>query len=989
MATRSPRVLLLVGAGLCSLTSLAAAQRPTTVALLPGVIEIRSITYTPDTLPDITKPAAGSGEMVLMVGGVTIPKPGVTFTNLLTDANGKLIGIGLPADKPITYDIPGGVKLRIPSGQTDVLASGELRSQGKGELRFPFRSDNGQPVTAEVDSFSGGVNSGAGNLTLKGIRFNNLVAREGLGVPGLRIQTQSADYALSWQGSNPAKWKLAFLRTTVNVALPGLPAEPALPVRCQVQDLTVDQDGNADFSEVSVETNGKLTLPELAGFEITVKGGKVAYSGGMPRFSQFTADVQFPKEIASNRRGDPLKLPNVGLDFDRGTLAEIREKFSAFISELEIEVDRAVLDLSTTVAPSQPQGRAVNPAWQGLWITSGSCRLPVAAEKPKVDVKDLFIDGLGLSGEVGLTLTNVTLDGFKMESGRGALAFVNSQLSKGEFAGDFQVPTIGKVGAKVSFGVDGKYLIRATAEKIEFKELGASLTKLKGTLTNSKLVLSGELGFDASFVNAQTSAGMPVELGRVKFGVEDFAVGSDGKVFLPESGWVTFADPVELDFKAFLVEVRQVGFTSANNKITSIDFAGGARLAKALDGLPASGGLDFEGFKVGTRDGNPFFEIGGIELELEIPSIGSVSGSLFREKLPGFGDTLYGDADLKLTALGDMAGGIGVKFLIAPEKGAWFIGGSVETPPILVSVPAAPSPIPIFTVNGFAGGLGFNLAISPTANGRITDPANELVYTPGSLLMQIGVLLADPVVAAPGRIWWADTALTINVNPIVVDLTARMAFLDVEGARYIDLDEWEQLDRIARASMTIDTRNSSFRIGADAEFFLPARSFSLLEVTGEAELKIAPREAYFRMGWTKSGQKPLRVRFAQVAGDIAEISASLGMELVFDLSSKTRMTTSGAMEFDARAVIETSGIRVGGGLNGELEFRGLGTANLTADGTLTLWGEADFGFFTAYGEASLDASLNRDRLRLTGILKGRAGVFEGETDIELVLPTKK
>ena len=336
-----------------------------------------------------------------------------------------------------------------------------------------------------------------------------------------------------------------------------------------------------------------------------------------------------------------------------------------------------------------------------------------------------------------------------------------------------------------------------------------------------------------------------------------------------------------------------------------------------------------------------------------------------------------------------MAGGIGVKFLIAPEKGAWFIGGSVETPPILVSVPAAPSPIPIFTVNGFAGGLGYNVAIAPSANGRITDPSNELVFTEGSLLMQIGVLLADPVVAAPGRIWWADTALTINVNPIVVDLTARMAFLDVEGARYIDLDEWEQLDRIARASMTIDTRNSSFRIGADAEFFLPARNFSLLEVTGEAELKIAPREAYFRLGWTKAGQKPLRVRFAQVAGEFAEISASLGMELVFDLSNRNRMSTSGAMEFDARAVIEASGIRIGGGLNGELDFRGLGTANLTADGTLTLWGEADFGFFTAYGEASLDANLNRDRLRLVGTLKGRAGVFEGETGIELVLPTKK
>jgi hypothetical protein len=89
-----------------------------------------------------------------------------------------------------------------------------------------------------------------------------------------------------------------------------------------------------------------------------------------------------------------------------------------------------------------------------------------------------------------------------------------------------------------------------------------------------------------------------------------------------------------------------------------------------------------------------------------------------------------------------------------------------------------------------------------------------------------------------------------------------------------------------------------------------------------------------------------------------------------------------------------SGIEIEGKLKGKLTLRGIGsTSEFSADGELELSGKIDFGFFTAHGEGTLDAEFNtpgnRDKLYLSGKVKGKAGLLEGEERVSITLPVKK
>lgn len=983
-----------VAVGICGslIGSLAWAQtaRPTTVGLLPGVVEIRNVQYAAGTSPDLAQPAAGGGELAVTIKGRTFTKPGVTFTNLLTDERGALRGISLLLDSPFEFDAGLDTKLRIPNGQSSFVAPNKLAFNGKGSLVLPFRSANGDPITCEVGALEAGVSPGGGELQLKEIRLNSAALSEGLVLPGLQVKTETANFRLVWTTSAEPTWKLTFPASTLGVGIPNLPTEPAYPLRARAADLAIDQDGDVSCREAEVEAGVGFALPELAGFDLTIKGGRLSVNESLPTFSALKFDIRLPPGITSGVNDVRAILEGVDVDLRQGFFLDLTRAYDLKLQGLRLTGNRLVIDFSDARSATGAPTEVAALPWKGIWVPTGKVTVPIP-EVPAVDFRDFRIETGGLSGNVQLAWPGLKLQGFTMGAATGGLEVLRNQLKRGEVQGGITLTNLGTLRSRIHFDLSGKYAASIDASELKFPDLGLSLKGVRGRFDGPNIALSGELGFDAAFVAQQASLGMPAELGQIRFGLSDLRIDATGKIRLPSEGWISLPDPLEIDFKLFLVEVRRVGFTSDGVGISSVTFTGGARLPGPIEGLPLKGELDFEGFSVGKSGNGPKFALGGLGLEAEIPSVGTISGSLYRKNIPTFGDTLYGDAELKLDCLGDVAGGIGLEFLLAPDKQAWFIGGSVETPAILVQIPASP-PVPIFTIKGFSGGFGMNVLPKAAGVGRITEPDRELVYGRGAVLFQAGLLLADPVAAAPGRVWWADSALTVTLNPVIVDLTARMAFLDPEGARYLDIDDWESLDRIARVYMTFDSRGPSFMIGGDAELFFPTRSASLLDASGEALLKVSPTEKFIRIGWRDAGQRPLNIHFARMAEEVASIDAKMGMEITFTPISGG-LRTSGQMYLEADASLKLPGAEFAASLDGYLALIDIGGREFSARGNVTIEGMADFGFFTARGYAGLDAQFNtpsyRKQLRLRGTLRGKAGPFEASVPVVLTMPVKQ
>jgi hypothetical protein len=337
-----------------------------------------------------------------------------------------------------------------------------------------------------------------------------------------------------------------------------------------------------------------------------------------------------------------------------------------------------------------------------------------------------------------------------------------------------------------------------------------------------------------------------------------------------------------------------------------------------------------------------------------------------------------------------MGGSIGLEFLVAPNlseplKSAFFVGGNVTIPAILIQTPPTPSspPIPLFNIVGFSGGFGLNVAPKQAGVGLIKEPENQLKPLPGSMLLQAGILLADPAPGpATGKIWWADTTLTLTINPVTVDLTARASFLDMQGYDFLSLSEWKERDRIAEVYMNLDLGTPAFTVGGSADLTFPTRAANLAKAEGEAQLRIAKNEAYIRIGWEEAGQKPLKLTFLEAFEGIADISAQAGMEIDFKAASAE-------MFLEIVAEISVPGAEIDGKIDGSLTLKNIGKEEFNATGTLGISASVDFGFFSARGEGRLDAQFNtpghRKELYLKGTISGEVAGFEGSASVELPL----
>jgi hypothetical protein len=989
----------------CAGAALGQGQRPTSVDVLPGLLKLEGISYAAGTSPDPRQAGAGSAKLVLTIGQFTTTLDGVPIRDLVLDGQNTVTSVVITPAQAIVLDGLAASKLEIPAGVlTYRVAEGlTLEAAKAAVLTLPLRLADGTQVrlkSAGLKFAHGAAQASENVLALERAVLDGVNGPVNITMPGFSVSSPSVDARVSWGGAGGLAVELKATSATVGLGLPGLATAPDLPLEATVANLRLTSRGEVSFDNADLKANVPVAPVQCAGFELRVRGGKVSCVNSVPKFEAVRVDVLFPESVKNAAGNGRASVLDVGVDLSSGLVIDVNKSLSATIGGLKLDCSQMVLDLSTTSATSNTSAPAVirdRKSWTGAWLKQGTLKVPIGGKDLSVTLggggNGLMIEPQGMSGtaKADSGIPKVEMSGFDVTPRLVEVAFLRNQLTRGHIAGAMKVGDgagkLGDLDADIDFTLgtssqpgDVAMTLASNSGLDLSDELGLSIKKVRGRLSTADklLVLSGEL---------------TVKDPGVKVQVSNFRVDANGKLYLPEEGVITLDDPATVDVGVLAAEVRRVGFTCApdGRTIRSVSFTGTARLKSPVEGLSLGGEIDLEHLTIKPPEGPgkpPQVELGGLGVEVSIPELGTVGASLaMSDDLEGFKGTqvLYGDALFNLKPLGNV--GLDVTFLLDPKDAAWFVGGDCMLPTgIKVVIPATPTspPVPLFEIKGFLGGFGFNVAplnASGGGIGPIKEPEKELCLSRGTVLGQAGLLLADYY--GGDRVWWADATLTATFNPLMMDLTARTALLDLEGVTsFPSNDEWKKRDRIARAYINLDLASQpALAMGGDFDMNFPTRQFALVDASGEGRIKLSADEAYIRLGYwwaekERDRQRAIHITAARALDDYVELSGKMG--LVVDLIDK-----SGEMRLDTKA--EFKQIPVGGTMKGRLAVNGIGSDRLSASGELDIRGRADFEIFEAEARGTVDAEYNtrdyRNKLHVKGTLEGKAGPMTGEIKV--------
>jgi hypothetical protein len=964
-------------------------QRPATLDILPGLLKLEGITYAQGADPDPTRPAAGTARLVFTIGPVNVHYDAVPLRDVVLDGQNRIQSIVIAPTQAIVLEGIAGSRLEIPKADMVFRAADGLNLNVPAIITLPLRAGDGSLMKLRAAALKYSTTAQEKILLLERTALDGVSGPVNVNLPGLSVSSPEVNIRIAWSTAAPAV-ELRAAAATAKVSIPGLASAPDLPLEANITNLLLTTRGEATFDKADLKTGVSIAPVQCAGFELKVKGGRIGMTSGIPTFEALRFDLLFPESVKNAAGNGRASILDCNVDVSSGLIIEINKSFSAKVGDLKLDCSQMVLDVSTTAATTAPAAPAPiksRKAWTGAWLKTGTLKVPLGGKDLAVALTGLLIEPQGLTGEAKTDsgLPAVDMDGFTVTPRLVEVSFLRNQLTRGRIAGKLRVGnaqnTLGDLDADVDFTLAGDVAMTLSSESgIDLAEsFGLSLAKIKGRLSTSDklLVLSGLLTL--------RDPGMTVQ-------VSNFRIDANGKLYLPQEGMLTLDEPAVIDVGVVAAECRRVGFTCAadGRTLTSVSFTGTARLKSPIEGLCFGGEIDLEHLTIRPGDPGqpPKIELGGLGVTVEIPELGTVGASLaLSDELEGFSGTqvLYGDAQFCLKPLGNV--GVDVSFLLAPEEMAWFVGGDAVLPTgIKVAIPATPTspPVPLFEIKGFLGGFGFNVApldASGGGIGPIKEPEKELALSRGTVLAQAGLLLCDYY--AGDRAWWADATMTCTFSPVMFDLTARLALLDIEGvSSFPSNDEWKKRDRIARAFFNLELdAHPSLAIGGDFDLNFPTRQLALVEASGEGRFRVSETEAYVRLGYwwasdEKDRQRPLRITVAGALDDYVDLTGRMGVNI--DLKDK-----SGEMRFDARA--EFKQIPVGADVEGRLAVKGIGTERLSAEGDLDIRGRADFEIFEAQARGTLSAEYNtsryRNKLHLSGTLEGKAGPLTSEIAI--------
>jgi len=327
----------------------------------------------------------------------------------------------------------------------------------------------------------------------------------------------------------------------------------------------------------------------------------------------------------------------------------------AMIGDTNVVVEGNLgIDFSTTTVLPDVSGRALDPAWVGVYVRNFKIYLPpdIAGIVPAQIGGHCMIGSNGLSASLSGSWLDV--DGnptavfreVEQEDGsikrfyQGAGSFSFFGLPGGmrsleldiednipvrsEIEAEFLLPFFDEpVAANLGIGLDGSVdlelrpaedssdaLVRVRKENL--LELTISSLGVHRTGEVVKFGLSGEI--------------KPLIPGTEwpSFRVDDLSIDTTGHVQL-EGGWLNLRETYEVDFKGFKLQISKLGFGKNEDGGKWIGLTGGVKL---VDGMPA--GASVEGLRITWYDDgrSPKISINGVRIEFEVPNTLKFEGAV-------------------------------------------------------------------------------------------------------------------------------------------------------------------------------------------------------------------------------------------------------------------------------------------------------------------------------------------------------------------------
>ncbi len=1000
-----PRLVAAIAIWLAASIAICQRTSPATITLVASgqkSVQIANVQYDTAVATDVKQPASGHGDLVFNLNGISVRAFPVSFTNLITDSAGLVTGIGLQNLTATLFPnlLGAGTGLDLKQVSIGVTTDPQVTISGSATLTLPLRdSASSTPtfLTVSAQAVSVTVSQASTTVLLKGVK---LIGPSGNGIhlPGLFIKPSSAmDATLVFPASHKNTWALHADQLDGVADFPKLSSGPGRQVTVAVKGFDADSTGRFDFVDCTGTASPPLhILPDLApGFILNVNSVSFTKTGGNLAFTKFDGSLTLPPEFKESTTDNRLSVQSLAVDVTSGGIVASGTGLNGRYKGVVFSVRTFGVDLSTEEALPNPPASYPDAAalhWMGIVATDATIQIPVSTKSGSDFVTfkspSLVIDGKGPTGVFTVDTPPIKIQGYSFTHPTGSLFFNKGVLKSGEVSGALEINKkaggVATLNVDLSFDIGKDVTLRgSTNDPISLGPIGLVFKNISGSMVKDQgLTLSGTIGFAANIPS------LPDQVKNVTIEFKDLRVDPSGELLLPKEASLSFPNPTTLNFGPVGVEIRAVSIETDGTHPTAFSFSGSGFLKDGMeDVLPVKGEISVDRLRVGVgKDGKtPSFSIGGFKVVGDVAGIASIEASLDyspdKSTGTGFTQTLAGTANLRLNCFGDAPIGGGLFFFVAPNERAWFVGGNVKIPQILIP-PPSPNSAPVLSLLGFAGGIGMNVSIA--AGTGLVSKADELSYAPPganvlpNFLVQLGVLLADPVPGVPGKIWWATGALSFETSPPSIDISARASFFDLSTPDFLSVEDWQKRDRIASAFIDVQFSPLALTLGGDFDLTFPTRSATIIRAFGQGRISADLNRLALHIGDKAFGQQPVTVELGSLLDGIANFKAELGISatLPFPSGVASSSAPNAVVDFHAVADMTFPGIS----LKAELFANASGSidqAGIHATGRLDLHGTADFEFFTAEVEAIGNVTFDQGSCNVDATLQltGPIGTF--------------
>lgn len=917
-----------------------------------------------------------------------------------------------------------------------VAGKRHLKFTGNAELKVGSKSGNlGTLQRLEIDEDGGVYLEGTAHLT----EVPLLVAT---------VVDANVHFKFDRPASGPGSDSFKALTAKIAADLPDVLSSDAKPLLLSVKNLSLDRDGNLTFEDgktLAGSTALRIPLVRPAGFALLVTSvSDFDVATGTVTKVELKSDLCLPPKFKDAQGGEAV-IKNIDFKYDTNGLILTVDRPAA---DLDIRWDNfklvvpkgqgaatapwgaVVLDLDplkpNTPAIANPAGGGnLPPAWTGFYLKEATLHLPDSLKgsgAPAIAVQNFMLDANGLSGSVAITdparLSNLKIPGFAASTGKVKslkLGFVHTRLSEFAAKGTLKLEAFdATIDASVALSDSGAASVALDpSEDVEIQSLGLLLSIDKGSVAISA---SGKATVDitGSIKVPENAEGLMNQIAgtQVSFAglkLDDKGAFSSGSVFLD------VPSPVTIDMGPARASISQIGFgqhydNDPNTKDPWVKLTGDV----AVEGLPTSGGIGFEGLTIYKREGMaPGFAFGGIQLDIAVEKVGRLGVALVSRDYPEDTDkvpkvwkdylaansgkkvrVLHGRGDMALDCFGDPGPEIAVEFLAA--KTGWFGKLNMQ----LDASKALQLGSTPFKLYGFQGGMGFNVISATDGAKGVPGVDYDLVPMPPGSSEKLWLFTGGVRVGTQdGYLIWGDMVLTAQFGAAFwIDLDTKLYLLtDGIGISAPPTNP----SKYIHGNLHYDGPAKEFTAAVTGEFYFPDRTNPKLTILGSTSVIINPALREIRIGKdvvdvpgsSPKFTDPVLIKFGAVTGQGALVLTNDASTVKF----RTGAALTAKFGFDEVTVLKVIKVSGSGQLaafvyleanlakqNGKWKFDGAtGHMGLSAAITLSLEaGKLGDATVTAGVDADLSATLNDSGFSASGSVKIYAEAFKKQISFE-------